>query len=145
MEGVGARLGRSSTRYGPTTVFTGPVRKWKKNWVHVSSSSSQNHHNSNNSNGNNNGGSHLLLFKWSPISNSNNNGNANGGGGDKNLSKDGNSSLEPPRKKFKYIPVWVKNSFFFFLVFNLLNIDFNFDLIDGFLFDSYFVVGILGI
>ncbi|KAG0475572.1 hypothetical protein HPP92_015258 [Vanilla planifolia] len=24
MEGVGARLGRSSTRYGPTTVFSGP-------------------------------------------------------------------------------------------------------------------------
>ncbi|OMO76858.1 hypothetical protein CCACVL1_15317 [Corchorus capsularis] len=24
MEGVGARLGRSSTRYGPATVFTGP-------------------------------------------------------------------------------------------------------------------------
>uniref|UniRef100_A0A803M1P3 Uncharacterized protein n=1 Tax=Chenopodium quinoa TaxID=63459 RepID=A0A803M1P3_CHEQI len=30
MEGVGARLGRSSSRYGTTTVFNGPVRKWKK-------------------------------------------------------------------------------------------------------------------
>uniref|UniRef100_A0A1D1ZAJ3 Protein CONTINUOUS VASCULAR RING 1 n=1 Tax=Anthurium amnicola TaxID=1678845 RepID=A0A1D1ZAJ3_9ARAE len=36
MEGVGARLGRSSTRYGPVTVFSGPVRRWKKRWVHVS-------------------------------------------------------------------------------------------------------------
>ncbi|KAK8524298.1 hypothetical protein V6N13_015326 [Hibiscus sabdariffa] len=35
MEGVGARFGRSSTRYGPPTVFTGPVRKWKKKWVHT--------------------------------------------------------------------------------------------------------------
>ncbi|KAH9617406.1 hypothetical protein KSS87_006580 [Heliosperma pusillum] len=35
MEGVGARLGRSSSRYGTTTVFTGPVRKWHKNWVAV--------------------------------------------------------------------------------------------------------------
>ncbi|KAB5560345.1 hypothetical protein DKX38_005302 [Salix brachista] len=50
MEGVGARLGRSSTRYGPTTVFSGPVRKWKKRWVHVNPLSNHNsfhshHHN----------------------------------------------------------------------------------------------------
>ncbi|GMP73392.1 hypothetical protein CsSME_00031165 [Camellia sinensis var. sinensis] len=89
MEGVGARLGRSSTRYGPTsTVFNGPVRKWKKKWVHVSpqtnNNASSNHHlhhqsqtaNHNGINGNN--GSHLLLYKWTPITpsqNSNSNGN----------------------------------------------------------------------
>ena len=35
MEGVGARLGRTSARYGPATTFTGPVRKWRKEWVPV--------------------------------------------------------------------------------------------------------------
>ncbi|KAJ8497215.1 hypothetical protein OPV22_007767 [Ensete ventricosum] len=33
MEGVAARLGRSSTRYGPAAVFSGPVRRWNKNWL----------------------------------------------------------------------------------------------------------------
>nr|GMC47428.1 uncharacterized protein LOC109190452 [Ipomoea batatas] len=38
MEGVGSRFGRASSRYGsaPTpAVFSGPVRKWKKQWVIV--------------------------------------------------------------------------------------------------------------
>ncbi|CAN6900708.1 unnamed protein product [Brassica oleracea var. botrytis] len=63
MEGVGGRLGRSSTRYGgPATVFTGPVRKWKKKWVHVSPSTKKlNHSSSSASDGAN--GSHLLFFK----------------------------------------------------------------------------------
>ncbi|KAF2285711.1 hypothetical protein GH714_007322 [Hevea brasiliensis] len=42
MEGVGSRLGRASSRYGPSAtaaVFNGPVRKWRKKWVHVSPSS----------------------------------------------------------------------------------------------------------
>ena len=83
MEGVGARLGRSSSRYGATTVFNGPVRKWKKDWVPIPPSSSNNsnhhhHHNNNNnhhhssSNGNVNGSngnsaSHLRLYKWTPL------------------------------------------------------------------------------
>ncbi|THG21523.1 hypothetical protein TEA_018535 [Camellia sinensis var. sinensis] len=123
MEGVGARLGRSSTRYGPTsTVFNGPVRKWKKKWVHVSpqtaNNASSNHHlhhqsqtaNHNGINGNN--GSHLLLYKWTPITpsqNSNSNGN-----GEKSSAKEeeaaaavdstASAAEEPPRRKFRYIP-----------------------------------------
>ncbi|CAL5183971.1 unnamed protein product [Lathyrus oleraceus] len=66
MEGVGARLGRSSTRYGPATVFTGP---------------------------------------WTPITQSQ---NANNNGSNGNV-KDAplESVEEPPRRKFKYIPVAV--------------------------------------
>ncbi|GMP73391.1 hypothetical protein CsSME_00031165 [Camellia sinensis var. sinensis] len=126
MEGVGARLGRSSTRYGPTsTVFNGPVRKWKKKWVHVSpqtnNNASSNHHlhhqsqtaNHNGINGNN--GSHLLLYKWTPITpsqNSNSNGN-----GEKSSAKEEEAAAavdsaasaeeEPPRRKFRYIPIAV--------------------------------------
>ncbi|KAB5533794.1 hypothetical protein DKX38_016880 [Salix brachista] len=130
MEGVGARLGRSSTRYGPATVFSGPVRKWKKRWVHVTPPSSSSNHinthshhhnatsngtaaanNSNSSNGNN--GSHLLLYKWTPLSQSNgsssspatNNGNS-GIDDNKNNANlaNGDAPDEPPRRKFKYIP-----------------------------------------
>ncbi|KAE9594734.1 hypothetical protein Lal_00043153 [Lupinus albus] len=100
MEGVGARLGRSSTRYGPATVFTGPVRKWKKKWVHIPASSSS----SSSSNGNN--GSHVQLYKWTPITQSQNttyDGNSNS-----NAVKDALEPLEEPqRRKFKYIPVAV--------------------------------------
>ncbi|XP_021889133.1 uncharacterized protein DDB_G0285917 [Carica papaya] len=116
MEGVGARLGRSSTRYGPATVFSGPVRKWKKKWVHVSpsnnNSNSNNHHHHHHSNNgsatpNGNNGSHLLLYKWTPISQSNNNnGNASSNSGDKNSAKEEPAAPEePPRRKFKYIPI----------------------------------------
>ncbi|XP_021823236.1 uncharacterized protein LOC110764551 [Prunus avium] len=125
MEGVGARLGRSSTRYGPATVFTGPVRKWKKKWVHVAPSSNTNnassttHHshqiNGHNGTSNGNNGSHLLLYKWTPITQSqntaisnNNNAVTNGNGGDKVSAKDGDAlaaNEEPPRRKFKYIPI----------------------------------------
>lgn len=124
MEGVGARLGRSSTRYGPATVFTGPVRKWKKKWVPVPPSNSA-ASNSNSSavnsgrslNGstaaaaNGNNPSHLILFRWTPITQS---GNTNGGGNNNNISSNGvdkksaNSDAaaeEPPRRKFKYIPI----------------------------------------
>ncbi|XP_057429483.1 uncharacterized protein LOC130722683 [Lotus japonicus] len=108
MEGVGARLGRSSTRYGPATVFTGPVRKWKKKWVHVSpsasasaaSSNSNTNHNHSASNGNN--GSHLLLYKWTPITQSQNAANANN-----TKEAPPEPADEPPRRKFKYIPVAV--------------------------------------
>ncbi|GKV01920.1 hypothetical protein SLEP1_g14431 [Rubroshorea leprosula] len=115
MEGVGARLGRSSTRYGPVTVFTGPVRKWKKKWVHISPSNnnnsssssnhSQNHQSSVNGTSNGNNVSHLLLFKWTPISQSQN-GN-NGDSGDKNSVKEDAvvAPEEPPRRKFRYMPI----------------------------------------
>ncbi|KAK8501978.1 hypothetical protein V6N13_023250 [Hibiscus sabdariffa] len=112
MEGVGARYGRSSTRYGPPTVFTGPVRKWKKKWVHVPPSTTgtttttnnnhssnndtnNNHHHSTNGTSNGNNGSHLLLFKWTPLSQSQNN------------IDDVAAPQEPPRRKFKYIPIAV--------------------------------------
>ncbi|XP_042520501.1 uncharacterized protein LOC122093995 [Macadamia integrifolia] len=102
MEGVGARLGRSSTRYGgPTTVFSGPVRKWKKKWIHVSPSNTANHHSSQ-SNGTN--GSHLLLYKWTPLSQSNNT------NGDKTTAKDDDAAAvpeEPPPRKFRYVPIAV--------------------------------------
>ncbi|KAI9124035.1 hypothetical protein K1719_005335 [Acacia pycnantha] len=124
MEGVGARLGRSSTRYGPATVFTGPVRKWKKKWVHVSpsasasasSNSNNNHSHPQNGTSNGNNGSQLVLYKWTPITQSQNQNNSNNGGANTNNNnvdsgsgKDettvGTASEEPPRRKFKYVPV----------------------------------------
>ncbi|KAK4398876.1 hypothetical protein Sango_1363100 [Sesamum angolense] len=119
MEGVGARLGRSSTRYGPATVFTGPVRKWKKKWVHVPPSSS-NHHHQTSANGTvngSNGSSHLLLYKWTPItpsqnkdSNNSNNGsdNSNNGNADsKTSNKDDAPAAEEPRENIQVYPVIV--------------------------------------
>ncbi|GAB4826517.1 hypothetical protein Ancab_033413 [Ancistrocladus abbreviatus] len=122
MEGVGARLGRSSSRYGTTTVFSGPVRKWKKKWVHVTPSSSSNngnassnsnpiHHTLSNGTTNGSNGSHLLLYKWTPISQSNNNNISNNEHNSSNEDKNssGNDAVsaaeEPPRRKFKYIPI----------------------------------------
>ncbi|KAL4367958.1 hypothetical protein GQ457_05G034140 [Hibiscus cannabinus] len=112
MEGVGARFGRSSTRYGPVTVFTGPVRRWKKKWVHVSppnagrntttTTTPNNNHHSSNGTSNGNNGTHLVLFKWTPISQSQNN-NANNSPGDDAVA----TPEEPPRRKFKYIPIAV--------------------------------------
>ncbi|TXG69691.1 hypothetical protein EZV62_004626 [Acer yangbiense] len=125
MEGVGARLGRSSTRYGPATVFSGPVRKWKKRWIHVSPSNNNNnhsnqnhhhHHNNNNvvngSTANGNNGSHLLLYKWTPLiqkdgSINNSNGNVNSNGEKSSAKEDTTPEEEPPRRKFKYIPIAV--------------------------------------
>ncbi|XP_006352373.1 uncharacterized protein [Solanum tuberosum] len=110
MEGVGARFGRSSTRYGPTTVFTGPVRRWKKKWVHVNSG--KNNHQSTAPNGGVNGsnGSHLVFLKWTPITasqnNNNNNSSADKDGDSKSPDKDDDVPIEePPKRKFKYIPV----------------------------------------
>ncbi|KAG9455075.1 hypothetical protein H6P81_007979 [Aristolochia fimbriata] len=101
MEGVGARLGRSSTRYGPATVFTGPVRKWKKRWVHVTSSSSNTTPSANHNNGNN--GSHLLLYKWTPLSQSNGSNNNNNNGKDEAPAV----TEEPAKRKFRYVPISV--------------------------------------
>ncbi|KAI3829410.1 hypothetical protein L1987_03534 [Smallanthus sonchifolius] len=118
MEGVGARLGRSSTRYGPATVFTGPVRKWKKQWVQVSppnaAVSNNNHHhqasiNSNgnsSSNGSNDNASHLMLYKWTPISQSQSAAGDNNSSGDaKDEAAAGEEDEEPPLRKIKYIPI----------------------------------------
>ncbi|XP_016465931.1 uncharacterized protein LOC107788740 [Nicotiana tabacum] len=103
MDGVGARLGRSSNRYAPTTtVFTGPVRRWKKKWIHGTPPSSGNN-NRPTANGGVNGsnGSHLLLFKWTPITSSqNSNGATNSSAKD-----DGFIDEQPPKRKFKYIPI----------------------------------------
>ncbi|KAL6975250.1 hypothetical protein U1Q18_024046 [Sarracenia purpurea var. burkii] len=109
MEGVGSRLGRASSRYGPATVFSGPVRKWRKQWVHVSSSSPSSSatvsyqnttattSRSNNGNGNINNSSALVLRRWTPISPS------HAGDADKNSV----TPEEPPRRKFRYIPIVV--------------------------------------
>ncbi|XP_078437574.1 golgin family A protein [Wolffia australiana] len=91
MEGVGARLGRSSTRYGPTTVFTGPVRKWKKQWV------PSGNNNGGAGNGSGNSAAHLVLYKWTLAS-----APSNGPAADK-----GNTVEETPRRKFRYVPVYV--------------------------------------
>ncbi|XP_073048060.1 uncharacterized protein [Primulina eburnea] len=114
MEGVGARLGRSSTRYGPTTVFTGPVRRWKKKWLPITPSNS-NHHNAAAAAGNravngSNASPHLLLYQWTPINPIQNkdSGNNNGNVDSKNSNKDEADAVEEqPKKKFKYIPIIV--------------------------------------
>ncbi|KAL5201874.1 hypothetical protein ABZP36_036228 [Zizania latifolia] len=79
MDTIGARLSRSSTRYGPisntASSFSGPVRKWRKAWVPIT------------------GGveagftgmgpmgvardNNVVLFMWAPV-----NGATGGGGGD---------------------------------------------------------------
>ncbi|KAM7266061.1 hypothetical protein ACFE04_003744 [Oxalis oulophora] len=111
MEGVGVgRLGRTSARYGQTTVvFTGPVRKWKKRWIPVSPSNNNNNNNTTNNNNtnNNNNGSHLVLYKWTPLSQTNNN-NTNGADADAAAADDDKENEEvPPKRKFKYIPIAV--------------------------------------
>ncbi|XP_022886467.1 uncharacterized protein LOC111402411 [Olea europaea var. sylvestris] len=105
MDGVGARLGRSSARYAPATIFTGPVRKWKKKWIHVAPSNS----NQTEANGKVNGvnvSSRLLLYKWTPITPSQNKEN-NGNDGNPDIRDDDVTVEEPPKRKFKYIPIAV--------------------------------------
>ncbi|WOL00468.1 hypothetical protein Cni_G09181 [Canna indica] len=95
MEGVAARLGRSSTRYGPAAVFSGPVRRWNKKWVPLS--------NPDNRRRSSNGGlphsSHLLLYRWTPASSPTD--------GAVSASKDAATPQpeEPPRRKFRYVPI----------------------------------------
>lgn len=84
MEVVGGRLGRLSTRYAPATVFSGPVRKWKKRWIPLSAPNSNAAANANGARSN------LLLYKWAPVSSP-----ANGTP----------QAEEPPPKKFRYVPV----------------------------------------
>ncbi|MED6152615.1 hypothetical protein PIB30_093693 [Stylosanthes scabra] len=109
MEAVGSRLGRASSRYGAPTVFSGPVRKWKKKWVHVSSSSlhsttttNTNTHTTatanNNNNNMNSASSRLVLRRWTPITASS---SAEDDGDPRDVSD------EPPRRKFRYTPIAV--------------------------------------
>lgn len=114
MEGVGSRLGRASSRYGTATaVFTGPVRKWKKKWVHVSQSTLTYQNNSNSHShsqsqsttttttiNNNNGGSRLILCRWTPLSPTPAAAAATADSGS-------GSADEPPRRKFRYTPIAV--------------------------------------
>ncbi|KAM7271969.1 hypothetical protein ACFE04_031183 [Oxalis oulophora] len=110
MEGVGARSGRSSTRYsGPTTVFTGPVRKWKKRWVHVVSPPSINNTINTKSlnNHNNNGGGlqhELVLFKWAPFTQTDNNKSNSVNRQEEEEEEEGDDSVHRKRK-FRYIPI----------------------------------------
>ncbi|CAJ1964037.1 unnamed protein product [Sphenostylis stenocarpa] len=94
MEAVGSRLSRASSRYGTATVFTGPVRKWKKKWVHVTPSSSPSNTNTITANNahspaNSNASSRLLLRRWTPTT-----------------ADDAAATVsdEPPRRKFRYTP-----------------------------------------
>ncbi|CAL5202255.1 unnamed protein product [Lathyrus oleraceus] len=89
MDTVGStRLGRASSRYGAPAVFSGPVRKWEKKWVHVSPSSFNNNKNSNAS-------SRLLLRRWTPVTNRS------------SAEEACDVSDEPPRRKFRYTPIAV--------------------------------------
>lgn len=71
MEGVGARLGRSSARYGPAMTFTGPVRKWRKEWVPISAATATATSAAASSTGTGSRGNNLILFKWTPLNGAN--------------------------------------------------------------------------
>ncbi|KAM0070747.1 hypothetical protein Hdeb2414_s0001g00016781 [Helianthus debilis subsp. tardiflorus] len=92
MDGIGSRTGRQSSRYGSAPVFTGPVRRWQKQWVNVSSSSvTYNNHSSNRSNSTNNNSniSSVRIRRWTPAP------------------ADGE---ERPRRKLRYAPIVVLES-----------------------------------
>lgn len=94
MEGIGSRLGRASSRYGPAaTVFNGPVRKWKKKWVLASSSSSGLTYQPSSQSQSN--AQKLLLCRWTPIH------------PPTSSEADGATAPpdEPPKRKFRYTPV----------------------------------------
>ncbi|RZB99847.1 uncharacterized protein LOC114423462 [Glycine soja] len=96
MEAVGSRLSRATSRYGAPTVFSGPVRKWKKKWVHVTPSSLPNNnshsHTNNFTTTTTNDSSRLLLRRWTPTT------------ADDSA---GAVSDDPPRRKFRYTPIAV--------------------------------------
>jgi hypothetical protein len=96
MEGVGARLGRSSARYGPATTFTGPVRKWRKEWVPIAAATGSATSTAASSTGAGSRGNNLVLFKWTPLN------GANGrGGGDEELT----APAEMATRRRRYVPV----------------------------------------
>ncbi|KAG6525903.1 uncharacterized protein LOC122047195 [Zingiber officinale] len=90
MDGVAGRLGRSSTRYGPTSVFSGPVRRWNKKWVALSNPD----HRRRSSISGGRHSSRILLYRWTPVA---------------ALAKDDATPPpeEPPRRKFRYVPISV--------------------------------------
>ncbi|XP_076904411.1 uncharacterized protein LOC143596123 [Bidens hawaiensis] len=99
MEGIGSRTGRPSSRYGSAPVFTGPVRRWQKQWVNVSSSSSSsvtyNHSNTSNSNGTTtNNVSAIRVRRWTPVP-------TKSGGVSESVAE------EPQRRKLRYAPIVV--------------------------------------
>lgn len=108
MEGVGARLGRTSARYGPATTFTGPVRKWRKEWIPVAAAAAASNATaganggaaSSTSAGSGSGsrGNNLLLFKWTPV----NGANGGGGGGDGEQQA---ATVETATRRRRYVPV----------------------------------------
>ncbi|XP_055800770.1 uncharacterized protein LOC129870160 [Solanum dulcamara] len=88
MEGVGSRLGRASSRYGGSApVFSGPVRKWKKQWV----STQPNNNLRGTGNTNNVTGPKLMLCRWTPLSSFH--------------SDDSTMPEETPKRKFRYAPI----------------------------------------
>ncbi|KAI3755897.1 hypothetical protein L1987_55706 [Smallanthus sonchifolius] len=96
MEGIGSRTGRPSSRYGSAAVFTGPVRRWQKQWVHVSSSSSSvSYNHSNTSNSNNNDISAIRIRRWTPVP------AAQSAGDSESVAE------ERPRRKLRYAPIVV--------------------------------------
>jgi len=84
---------RSSTRYGPAAVFTGPVRKWRKRWIPIPSSSSASAAPSSSSSQS----SKLSLYRWTSLT--------NGAGGGKDDAADDPSP--PPPRRIRYVPVSV--------------------------------------
>lgn len=122
MEGVGARLGRTSARYGPATTFTGPVRKWHKEWVPVAaaaanantSASANGSAASSTGTGSGSGsrGNNLLLFKWTPVN------GANGGGGGSDGEQQAAAADTATRRR-RYVPVRIldKNCWLSFVAF----------------------------
>ncbi|XP_052179089.1 uncharacterized protein LOC127792585 [Diospyros lotus] len=107
MEGAGSRLGRVSSRYGGSAAtFSGPVRKWKKQWIQLPSSSlvSYNHHNS----------THTSRSSTAYASNLSGNGKLNSTNNSSSSSPSSAPLLcrwapaadsEPPRRKFRYTPI----------------------------------------
>ncbi|KAL8239203.1 hypothetical protein R6Q59_015770 [Mikania micrantha] len=96
MEGIGSRTGRPSSRYGSASVFTGPVRRWQKQWVHVSSSvPSHNQSNRSTSNTTTNNISSVRIRRWTPVP------SAQSGGDSESVTE------ERPRRKLRYAPIVV--------------------------------------
>ncbi|GJX51983.1 hypothetical protein Tco_0280352 [Tanacetum coccineum] len=92
--GIGSRTGRPSSRYGSAPVFTGPVRRWQKQWVHMSQSSSSSVTNYNNINNNNKDNvSAVRVRRWTPVQED----------------KEDGEDMEdrPRRRKIRYAPIVV--------------------------------------
>ncbi|KAF7065095.1 hypothetical protein CFC21_071260 [Triticum aestivum] len=79
MDTVGARLSRSSTRYGPVgssnASFSGPVRKWRKAWVPLAGGGAGS------ASAGCPRGNKVVLLKWAPVSGAGDGPVATAGGG----------------------------------------------------------------